>query len=159
MRKVTEVRQSRLTCQSESQSSTSSLLSFVFLTNFCTKLKKKNYLQPGRKWPTVSLDTKWLRRSALINLKLRLLSPCRRWWLVITLTLTSLLSLSLLLHFLKQPACPGLAAVHLAKRQDYSYIPLGDISEAASRAEAHMNESRTLGEEMEDSDPEEEIRL
>ncbi|XP_024917381.1 N-acetylglucosamine-1-phosphodiester alpha-N-acetylglucosaminidase isoform X2 [Cynoglossus semilaevis] len=65
----------------------------------------------------------------------------------------------LLLHFLKQPACPGLAAVHLAKRQDYSYIPLGDISEAASRAEAHMNESRTLGEEMEDSDPEEEIRL
>nr|XP_046255515.1 N-acetylglucosamine-1-phosphodiester alpha-N-acetylglucosaminidase [Scatophagus argus] len=52
-------------------------------------------------------------------------------WLIVTVTLASLLAVSLLVHLVR--ACRG-AAAHFPERRDYSYVPLNDINRAASLA-------------------------
>ncbi|XP_056237454.1 N-acetylglucosamine-1-phosphodiester alpha-N-acetylglucosaminidase [Seriola aureovittata] len=78
-----------------------------------------------------------------------------RTWLIITVTLASLLSASLLLHLIR--ACRGSVAAHFPERRDYSYVPLSDINGAASRAKADAGKSRGggLGSGMDDSDSDE----
>ncbi|TDH11272.1 hypothetical protein EPR50_G00059030 [Perca flavescens] len=73
-------------------------------------------------------------------------------WLLITSTLASLLSASLLLHFVR--ACRGAAAAHFPERRDYSYVPLADINGAGSRAQARSGKS---GFGADDSDSQDEI--
>ncbi|XP_074510538.1 N-acetylglucosamine-1-phosphodiester alpha-N-acetylglucosaminidase-like [Sebastes fasciatus] len=54
-----------------------------------------------------------------------------RTWLLITVTLASLLSASLLLHLVR--ACRGSVAARFLDRRDYSSVPLTDINGADSR--------------------------
>uniref|UniRef100_A0A8C9Z4M8 N-acetylglucosamine-1-phosphodiester alpha-N-acetylglucosaminidase n=1 Tax=Sander lucioperca TaxID=283035 RepID=A0A8C9Z4M8_SANLU len=75
-----------------------------------------------------------------------------RSWLLITSALASLLSASLLLHFVR--ACRSAAAAHFPERRDYSYVPLADINRADSHAEAR---SRKSGFIPDDSDSQDEI--
>ncbi|XP_034534267.1 N-acetylglucosamine-1-phosphodiester alpha-N-acetylglucosaminidase [Notolabrus celidotus] len=69
-----------------------------------------------------------------------------RSWLIITVSLASLLSLSLIAHILR--ACRGSAAARFSERQDYSLVPLTDINGAARRGGARK---------LEDSDSEDGI--
>ncbi|XP_070692131.1 N-acetylglucosamine-1-phosphodiester alpha-N-acetylglucosaminidase [Pempheris klunzingeri] len=78
-----------------------------------------------------------------------------RTWLLTTLALASLLSVSLLAHLAR--ACRGVvaaAAARFPERRDYSYVPLTDINGAASRAGADGGKE-ALG--LEDSDSQDEI--
>ncbi|KAM9851820.1 N-acetylglucosamine-1-phosphodiester alpha-N-acetylglucosaminidase [Aulostomus maculatus] len=78
-----------------------------------------------------------------------------RSWLLITLSLVSLLLVSLLVHAVK--ACGSSAAVlSLSERRDYSYIPLANINGASSRGGADAEDSRTVGFVLEDSDSQDE---
>ncbi|XP_023146865.2 N-acetylglucosamine-1-phosphodiester alpha-N-acetylglucosaminidase isoform X1 [Amphiprion ocellaris] len=77
-----------------------------------------------------------------------------RTWLIITLVLAFLLSLSLLVHIVK--ACCSTVASHFPERQDYSYVPLTDINGAASRARDKAVVSGKGDFELDDSDSQDE---
>ncbi|KAM9723892.1 N-acetylglucosamine-1-phosphodiester alpha-N-acetylglucosaminidase isoform 1-T1 [Menidia menidia] len=77
-----------------------------------------------------------------------------RTWLIITLTLASLLSASLVVHLVQ--ACRSAAPAHFPQRQHYSYVPLADINGAASRTrDAGKSSYSHFG--LEDSDSQDEI--
>lgn len=79
-----------------------------------------------------------------------------RTWLVITLTLVFLLSVSLLAHLVV--ACGGAAAAaRLPQRRDYSYVPLNDINGTSARDGGDAGKPVTGGLGLDDSDSEEEI--
>ncbi|XP_026173390.1 N-acetylglucosamine-1-phosphodiester alpha-N-acetylglucosaminidase isoform X2 [Mastacembelus armatus] len=76
-------------------------------------------------------------------------------WLIITLTLASLLIASLLVHLGR--ACRSSAPPHFLKRRDYSYVPLTDINGATSRSEDHAAKSRRGDFGLDDSDSQDEL--
>ncbi|XP_035463452.1 N-acetylglucosamine-1-phosphodiester alpha-N-acetylglucosaminidase isoform X2 [Scophthalmus maximus] len=75
-------------------------------------------------------------------------------WLIISLTLASLLSLSLLLHLPRFCRGPAAAAARFHERQDYSYVPLTDINGATSRAQADGRKREFV---PDDSDSQDEV--
>ncbi|KAL7394538.1 hypothetical protein ABVT39_027504 [Epinephelus coioides] len=75
-----------------------------------------------------------------------------RTWLIITFSLSSLLSISLLVHLVQ--ACRGSAVAHFSERRDYSLVPLTDINGAAARSRASTKKSGLV---LDDSDSQDEI--
>ncbi|XP_072249836.1 N-acetylglucosamine-1-phosphodiester alpha-N-acetylglucosaminidase isoform X1 [Leuresthes tenuis] len=77
-----------------------------------------------------------------------------RTWLIITLTLASLLSASLVVHLVQ--ACRSTVISRFPERRDYSYVPLTDINGASSRT-GDVGKSRDENFGLEDSDSQDEI--
>ncbi|XP_058504002.1 N-acetylglucosamine-1-phosphodiester alpha-N-acetylglucosaminidase isoform X2 [Solea solea] len=77
-----------------------------------------------------------------------------RSWVIITVTLASLLSVSLLIHFVH--ACRRLTAARLPERRDYSYVPLSDIGDAAA-ARADARDSGKGDFALDDSDSQDDV--
>uniref|UniRef100_UPI0037E82893 N-acetylglucosamine-1-phosphodiester alpha-N-acetylglucosaminidase-like n=1 Tax=Semicossyphus pulcher TaxID=241346 RepID=UPI0037E82893 len=78
-----------------------------------------------------------------------------RTWLIITVTLASLLSASLMLHLVQ--ACRGSVAARFTERRDYSLVPMTEINGAAGRAEADAGKSGSRNFILDDSDSQDEI--
>ncbi|XP_047455851.1 N-acetylglucosamine-1-phosphodiester alpha-N-acetylglucosaminidase [Mugil cephalus] len=77
----------------------------------------------------------------------------QRSWLIITITLASLLSASLIVHLVQ--ACSGSVASRSQERRDYSYVPLNDINGPASRYRDDAGKSGKL--DLGDSGSEDEV--
>lgn len=76
-------------------------------------------------------------------------------WLIITLTLATVLSASLLVHLIQ--ACRAVSvASHIPERKDYSYVPLNNINRVTSCA-TDNNERAEKDFQLEDSDSQDEI--
>ncbi|XP_037532714.1 N-acetylglucosamine-1-phosphodiester alpha-N-acetylglucosaminidase [Nematolebias whitei] len=77
-----------------------------------------------------------------------------RSWLIIAVVLAALLIFSLIVHVVQ--LCRSSGASRFSRRQDYSYIPLGNINGADSRAgDAEISVRESFG--LEDSDSQEEV--
>lgn len=76
-------------------------------------------------------------------------------WLIITVSLASLLAVSLILHLVQFCRGPA-AAAHFAEHRSYSLVPLTEINGAAVKEDAGKTQSRVFRLE-EDSDSQDEI--